>query len=183
MCGIVGILGGEPVADRLLDGLKRLEYRGYDSAGICTIHDDQFDRRRAPGKLKNLAQRLAEDPLPGMAGITTTDAARMEAVVMGPSAGGVSITTRSAPLSAARAMCRAAETVSSASMERPPRSRRGRKATCSPNLAADRYWTDRVRRGAVSASPCRIDWAHRAARRPPNGKPFSGAMLDRPFEK
>ncbi|WP_066779789.1 glutamine--fructose-6-phosphate transaminase (isomerizing) [Sphingomonas sp. CCH5-D11] len=72
MCGIVGILGGEPVADRLLDGLKRLEYRGYDSAGICTIHDDQFDRRRAPGKLKNLAQRLAEDPLPGMAGIAHT---------------------------------------------------------------------------------------------------------------
>ena len=72
MCGIVGILGSEPVADRLLDGLKRLEYRGYDSAGICTIHDDQFDRRRAPGKLKNLAQRLTEDPLPGFAGVAHT---------------------------------------------------------------------------------------------------------------
>ncbi|OWK33946.1 glutamine--fructose-6-phosphate transaminase (isomerizing) [Sphingomonas dokdonensis] len=72
MCGIVGIMGGEPVADRLLDGLKRLEYRGYDSAGICTIHDDRFDRRRAPGKLKNLAQRLAEEPLAGMAGIAHT---------------------------------------------------------------------------------------------------------------
>ncbi|MCD2315912.1 glutamine--fructose-6-phosphate transaminase (isomerizing) [Sphingomonas sp. IC-11] len=72
MCGIVGILGSEPVADRLLDGLKRLEYRGYDSAGICTIHDDQFDRRRAPGKLKNLAQRLMEDPLPGFAGVAHT---------------------------------------------------------------------------------------------------------------
>ena len=64
MCGIVGILGREDVADRLLDGLKRLEYRGYDSAGICTVHDDAFDRRRAPGKLVNLAQRLAEEPLP-----------------------------------------------------------------------------------------------------------------------
>ncbi|OWK32789.1 glutamine--fructose-6-phosphate transaminase (isomerizing) [Sphingomonas mucosissima] len=72
MCGIVGILGSEPVAERLLDGLKRLEYRGYDSAGICTIHDDQFDRRRAPGKLKNLAQRLSENPLPGLAGIAHT---------------------------------------------------------------------------------------------------------------
>lgn len=72
MCGIVGILGKEPVAGRLLDGLKRLEYRGYDSAGICTVHDGDFDRRRAPGKLKNLAQRLAEEPLPGDSGIAHT---------------------------------------------------------------------------------------------------------------
>ena len=72
MCGIVGILGNEPVADRLLDGLRRLEYRGYDSAGICTVHDGDFDRRRAPGKLKNLAQRLIEDPLPGKGGIAHT---------------------------------------------------------------------------------------------------------------
>ncbi len=72
MCGIVGIMGNEPVADRLLDGLKRLEYRGYDSAGICTVHDGDFDRRRAPGKLKNLAQRLAEEPLPGNSGIAHT---------------------------------------------------------------------------------------------------------------
>ncbi|MFL0414387.1 glutamine--fructose-6-phosphate transaminase (isomerizing) [uncultured Sphingomonas sp.] len=72
MCGIVGILGKEPVADRLLDGLKRLEYRGYDSAGICTVHDGDFDRRRAPGKLKNLVQRLAEAPLPGDSGIAHT---------------------------------------------------------------------------------------------------------------
>ncbi|ONF96390.1 glutamine--fructose-6-phosphate transaminase (isomerizing) [Sphingomonas jeddahensis] len=72
MCGIVGILGQEPVADRLLDGLKRLEYRGYDSAGICTVHGGDFDRRRAPGKLKNLAQRLAEEPLPGDSGIAHT---------------------------------------------------------------------------------------------------------------
>jgi glucosamine--fructose-6-phosphate aminotransferase (isomerizing) len=72
MCGIVGILGREPVADRLLDGLKRLEYRGYDSAGICTVHGGDFDRRRAPGKLKNLAQRLSEEPLPGNSGIAHT---------------------------------------------------------------------------------------------------------------
>lgn len=72
MCGIVGIMGKEPVADRLLDGLKRLEYRGYDSAGICTVHDGDFDRRRALGKLKNLAQRLAEEPLPGDGGIAHT---------------------------------------------------------------------------------------------------------------
>jgi len=72
MCGIVGILGKAPVADRLLDGLKRLEYRGYDSAGICTVHDGEFDRRRAPGKLINLAERLREDPLPGISGIAHT---------------------------------------------------------------------------------------------------------------
>ena len=72
MCGIVGIIGGEPVAERLLDGLKRLEYRGYDSAGICTVHSGDFDRRRAPGKLKNLAERLREEPLPGLAGVAHT---------------------------------------------------------------------------------------------------------------
>ena len=72
MCGIVGILGQGPVADRLLDGLKRLEYRGYDSAGMCTVHDGIFDRRRAPGKLLNLARVLAESPLPGDSGIAHT---------------------------------------------------------------------------------------------------------------
>ncbi|OYY89492.1 MAG: glutamine--fructose-6-phosphate transaminase (isomerizing) [Sphingomonas sp. 28-66-16] len=72
MCGIVGILGQGPVADRLLDGLKRLEYRGYDSAGMCTVHDGVFDRRRAKGKLANLAARLIEDPLPGEGGIAHT---------------------------------------------------------------------------------------------------------------
>ena len=72
MCGIVGIIGQEPAADRLLDGLKRLEYRGYDSAGICTVSDGAFERRRAPGKLRNLAQRLAEDPLPGRSGVAHT---------------------------------------------------------------------------------------------------------------
>lgn len=72
MCGIVGILGTGPVAERLLDGLKRLEYRGYDSAGICTVHRGGFDRRRAPGKLRNLAERLREEPLPGLAGVAHT---------------------------------------------------------------------------------------------------------------
>ena len=72
MCGIVGILGKGPVADRLLDGLKRLEYRGYDSAGICTVHDGEFDRRRAPRKLVNLVAELAKDPLPGDSGIAHT---------------------------------------------------------------------------------------------------------------
>lgn len=72
MCGIVGILGAEPVAERLFDGLKRLEYRGYDSAGICTVHQGEFDRRRAPGKLKNLGERLREEPLPGNAGVAHT---------------------------------------------------------------------------------------------------------------
>ena len=72
MCGIIGIVGAGDVAQRLLDGLKRLEYRGYDSAGIATVHDGRIDRRRAPGKLANLAARLAEDPLPGHTGIAHT---------------------------------------------------------------------------------------------------------------
>ena len=72
MCGIVGILGTTEVADRLLDGLKRLEYRGYDSAGIATVHDGAIERRRASGKLKNLAAVLDADPLPGNTGIAHT---------------------------------------------------------------------------------------------------------------
>lgn len=72
MCGIVGILGTSDVADRLFDGLKRLEYRGYDSAGIATLHDGAIERRRAQGKLANLGARLAEQPLPGHVGIAHT---------------------------------------------------------------------------------------------------------------
>ncbi len=72
MCGIIGILGRGDVADRLVEGLKRLEYRGYDSAGICTVHDGRFDRRRAEGKLKNLAEKLVGEPASGSAGIAHT---------------------------------------------------------------------------------------------------------------
>ena len=59
MCGIVGILGREPVAGALVDALKRLEYRGYDSAGVATLENGRLARRRAEGKLRNLEQRLA----------------------------------------------------------------------------------------------------------------------------
>lgn len=72
MCGIIGIIGRDTAADRLLDGLKRLEYRGYDSAGICTLVDGSLMRRRAEGKLKNLERRLNEEPLPGVLGIAHT---------------------------------------------------------------------------------------------------------------
>ncbi|HET8611466.1 MAG TPA: glutamine--fructose-6-phosphate transaminase (isomerizing), partial [Sphingomonas sp.] len=72
MCGIIGILGTQAVAPRLLDGLRRLEYRGYDSAGIATVHDERIDRRRAAGKLDNLARVLEADPLPGAIGIAHT---------------------------------------------------------------------------------------------------------------
>lgn len=72
MCGIVGIVGVKPVAERLVDALKRLEYRGYDSAGVATIHDNKLDRRRAEGKLFNLETKLAGDPLPGLIGIAHT---------------------------------------------------------------------------------------------------------------
>jgi glutamine---fructose-6-phosphate transaminase (isomerizing) len=72
MCGIVGIVGKEDVARRLFDGLKRLEYRGYDSAGICTLNGDGFDRRRAEGKLENLGGELDSSPLGGTVGIAHT---------------------------------------------------------------------------------------------------------------
>ncbi|WP_300536769.1 glutamine--fructose-6-phosphate transaminase (isomerizing) [Sphingosinicella sp.] len=72
MCGIIGILGKGDVTDQLVAGLRRLEYRGYDSAGVCTIVDGHFERRRAEGKLDNLAKKLALDPLPGHIGIAHT---------------------------------------------------------------------------------------------------------------
>ncbi|HLL59800.1 MAG TPA: glutamine--fructose-6-phosphate transaminase (isomerizing), partial [Allosphingosinicella sp.] len=72
MCGIIGIAGKEEVSGRLLEGLRRLEYRGYDSAGLCTIVDERLERRRAEGKLDNLARELAADPLPGTVGIAHT---------------------------------------------------------------------------------------------------------------
>jgi len=72
MCGIVGVLGKGPVAEQLVDALKRLEYRGYDSAGVATVEDGRLDRRRAEGKLKNLEQRLHNHPLQGRAGLGHT---------------------------------------------------------------------------------------------------------------
>jgi glutamine---fructose-6-phosphate transaminase (isomerizing) len=72
LCGIVGILGREPVAGQLVDALKRLEYRGYDSAGVATLERGTLTRRRAEGKLKNLEQRLAIEPLAGTVGIGHT---------------------------------------------------------------------------------------------------------------
>ena len=72
MCGIVGILGQEPVAPLIVEALKRLEYRGYDSAGVATLHHGVIGRRRAEGKLKNLDKRLKDDPLEGLSGIGHT---------------------------------------------------------------------------------------------------------------
>ena len=72
MCGIIGIIGHEPVAPLLIDALKRLEYRGYDSAGIATLEHGVLTRRRAEGKLKNLEKKLARDPLAGVIGIGHT---------------------------------------------------------------------------------------------------------------
>jgi glutamine---fructose-6-phosphate transaminase (isomerizing) len=72
MCGIVGILGREPVAGSLVDALKRLEYRGYDSAGVATLEGGQLARRRAEGKLRNLEAKLAREPLSGNIGIGHT---------------------------------------------------------------------------------------------------------------
>ena len=72
MCGIVGVIGSEAAAPLLLEALRRLEYRGYDSAGIATLVDGGIVRRRAPGKLANLAEVLRLDPLPGRTGIGHT---------------------------------------------------------------------------------------------------------------
>jgi glutamine---fructose-6-phosphate transaminase (isomerizing) len=72
MCGIVGILGREPVAEEIVEALKRLEYRGYDSAGVATLEGGHLTRRRAEGKLKNLEKRLAGEPLAGLSGIGHT---------------------------------------------------------------------------------------------------------------
>jgi len=72
MCGIIGILGRGPVAEQLVDSLKRLEYRGYDSAGVATLEGDRLERRRAEGKLKNLEARLKDAPLKGHTGIGHT---------------------------------------------------------------------------------------------------------------
>ena len=75
MCGIIGIVGfegGESAAERLVDGLRRMEYRGYDSAGICTLNAGALVRRRAEGKLANLARVLASEPAPGVVGIAHT---------------------------------------------------------------------------------------------------------------
>ena len=72
MCGIVGILGVKPVAGQLVDALKRLEYRGYDSAGVATLERGALTRRRAEGKLRNLEARLKKEPLQGTIGIGHT---------------------------------------------------------------------------------------------------------------
>jgi len=72
MCGIVGILGSKAVAADLVDALRRLEYRGYDSAGVATVENGHLERRRAEGKLRNLEARLREEPLSGRTGIGHT---------------------------------------------------------------------------------------------------------------
>jgi glucosamine--fructose-6-phosphate aminotransferase (isomerizing) len=72
MCGIIGIIAREAVAPRLIEGLRRLEYRGYDSAGIATLVDGRIECRRAEGKLDNLVKRLAQEPVQGVIGIGHT---------------------------------------------------------------------------------------------------------------
>src|SRR5690606_6332262 len=72
MCGIIGILGSRPVAPRLQDGHRGLEYRGYDSAGMATLVDGFIERRRAAGKIERLVERLEQEPLGGVTGIGHT---------------------------------------------------------------------------------------------------------------
>src|SRR5690349_3582015 len=72
MCGIIGILGTHEAAPRLVEGLRRLEYRGYDSAGVATLVNGHIQRRRAEGKLVNLDMKLRDDPLSGIVGIGHT---------------------------------------------------------------------------------------------------------------
>ena len=72
MCGIIGIIGEKDAAPRLVEGLRRLEYRGYDSAGIACLVDGNIDRRRAEGKLSKLDAKLKKEPLAGKIGIGHT---------------------------------------------------------------------------------------------------------------
>src|SRR5678815_1797095 len=72
MCGIIGIAGTRDVAPLIVDALKRLEYRGYDSAGVATLNHGAIDRRRSPGKLNKLVELLHVSPLPGVTGIGHT---------------------------------------------------------------------------------------------------------------
>jgi glucosamine--fructose-6-phosphate aminotransferase (isomerizing) len=72
MCGIIGVVGRQDAVPLIMDGLRRLEYRGYDSAGIATLVDGHIERRRAEGKLRNLDERLALDPIAGTIGIGHT---------------------------------------------------------------------------------------------------------------
>src|ERR1700721_4279741 len=72
MCGIIGVIGREAAAPQLIDALKRLEYRGYDSAGVATLEHGQLTRRRGQGKLQNLENRLLREPLAGTIGIGHT---------------------------------------------------------------------------------------------------------------
>ncbi len=72
MCGIIGVVGDETASPIILEALKRLEYRGYDSAGIATLLDGEINRRRAEGKLSNLESCLRDDPLKGVIGIGHT---------------------------------------------------------------------------------------------------------------
>jgi glucosamine--fructose-6-phosphate aminotransferase (isomerizing) len=72
MCGIVGVLGSGPVAGKIINALKHLEYRGYDSAGIATLESGRLERRRAEGKIKNLEAKLSDHPLSGAIGIGHT---------------------------------------------------------------------------------------------------------------
>ncbi len=72
MCGIIGIVGKTPAPDRLIESLRRLEYRGYDSAGVATVHDGVLERRRAVGKIRALEDVLRAEPLVGQTGIGHT---------------------------------------------------------------------------------------------------------------
>ena len=72
MCGIIGIVGTTSVTDRLVDGLKRLEYRGYDSSGVAVLDDGVLKRQRAEGKIKGLEAKLGKDPVNGQIGIAHT---------------------------------------------------------------------------------------------------------------
>src|SRR5512146_2431976 len=72
MCGIIGIVGTRPVQERLIDSLKRLEYRGYDSAGVAAVVNGRVERRRAKGKIRALEEVLADAPLKATVGIGHT---------------------------------------------------------------------------------------------------------------
>jgi glutamine phosphoribosylpyrophosphate amidotransferase len=101
MCGIVGAIGDVPVVRPLLDGLRRLEHRGYDSAGIATLSNGRIDRRRAEGKLENLEALVRREPIPAPsaslthAGRPMADRARATPILTRPAMSQLSITVSS----------------------------------------------------------------------------------------
>ena len=159
MCGIVGVIGPNPAAPLLLEALRRLEYRGYDSAGIATLVNGHIDRRRAPGKLVNLAAVLERAPLAGTTGIGHTRWATHGA----PTEGNAHPHGTSASPSSITASSRTTPSCAPSWSGRPAihhrdRYRNGGPAGRSAAAARRPRWTPPARRCGNWRAPMRSPW-------------------------